>query len=77
MIPTIGIMLGFYIITKMIEIDLSKGNPQAVRIFAKITHRSANFFYHCAAVKSVEIKNCGMYLPLGNLYSHWQSTALA
>ncbi len=37
MIPTIGIMIGFYIITKMIEIDLSKGNPQALRTFAKIT----------------------------------------
>ena len=37
MIPTIGIMIGFYIITRMIEIDSSKGNSQALRIFAKIT----------------------------------------
>ena len=37
MIPTIGIMIGFYIVTRMVEIHLHKGNPQPLRILAVVT----------------------------------------
>ena len=43
------------------------GDPKQ---WEQFIHRSANFFYHCAAVKSVEIKNRGMYIRPWEIYIH-------
>jgi len=37
MLPTIGVMIGFYIFTRMIEILMVKNQYTAVRIFAILT----------------------------------------
>ena len=37
MVPTIGIMIGFYIFTRMIELLAVKNQTAAIRIFAILT----------------------------------------
>lgn len=37
MIPTIGVMIGFYIFTRMIEILMIKNQYISIRVFAIIT----------------------------------------
>jgi len=37
MLPTIGIMIGFYIFTRMIELLAVKNQTAAIRIFATLT----------------------------------------
>jgi hypothetical protein len=45
------------------DLELPKhGQTGDSKQWEQFVHRSANFFYQCAAVKSVEIKNRGMYI---------------